>query len=315
MGKKKSISATEAGIPKPRNGHLPRPEHTWSNDNHRTEDMLSELMETKPVVQKSTKKVRPTLDLTKEEREAFKDWATAKSLNDLTSTRELNLKEALKDDLLDHYIGVLWEQKAQPTNPALVAENKGQVDCEGIFIIQDRYRINMPQVNADESPASVLLRTLVENGLSQDQAKTMIENEIDMQPQISLRSFRDLTEGSYVNKEWVPASDAEKEVGRKILAFVTGREVTPLTAAERALVVLNEPKTIVKKGFLERVCIYCSSKLQLANILKIIKPQESLKLNSFGQADSLEGRKQRMLALSEEILNGESNAEEDDDNE
>jgi len=258
----------------------------------------------KTTVKKASKE-RPVMQLTPEVSALFAEFAPAKELFDVFEAKITALKGELNPELFSLWVETLWRNRAVPTNPALKAVTEDGDVCEGMFVVQERFMTKIPD-NAE--PAGSVAQLLTEMGLEAGDAESLVREEIDFAPQLGLRPFNELVTGHYEDKQLVEATAKEKEIGQKLLEFVTKN----LTAEEQALVLQNTPKTVVKKGFLDRVCKYAHSKEQLASILKVMTPVVQLKGAKFATTASPVEKTTRLLEKASVILgSAEQNSDEE----
>lgn len=235
---------------------------------------LNDAVDAAPPATSAASKSR-LVDLPADVKDDFVGWVEAKLLFELVKTRVSNLAsevtEACKALTLDH----IWSQGSFPSNPKLK-----EGDVEARFTFQKRFRVSIP-AKEGVSPEDQAIEMLVDAGLSQENAENLVENEFDCSPQTGTRPFTELVEGHYgEEKEWIEATDVEKEAGRKLLAFLTAVpsegdevvEVEPLTAQERQAVVRKTNRVVVKKGFVERVREYVTTRDQLTGVFNIVFP-------------------------------------------
>jgi hypothetical protein len=190
----------------------------------------------------------------------------------------------------------MWVGKSQPTNPALKARNEaGQVDCEGIFIVQEKIKIQVPDPS---NPTESVIALLVKQGVSEAAARKLVESEIDFTPQIGLRSFNELATGHYEDRNFIEATDEEKSVAEKILQFVTNE----LTEEEQAIVLRNDPKTVVRNGFLGRAVTYVGSEDELRSVFRVLVPVNYPKGAKFAVSDTPVGKTNRLIGKASEVL-------------
>lgn len=255
---------------------------------------------------KAAAKERPSLPLTAEQQETYGDFAAVKQLYDVFEARLKSIKGELEPELFEAWLTTFWKNRSVPSNPALQASVDGKVDAEGIYIVQERFKTQIPD---NEDPTGSVAELLKKLGLDDQKAEDLVANEVDFSPQIGLKAFNELVSGHYEDKQFVEASAAEQAVGQKILEFVQNQ----LTEDEQALVLQNTPKTVIKKGFLARAVNYASTQEQLAAIFKVFVPVNYPKGAKFGVSDSPVERTSRLLDKANEVLGGAPESDEEDD--
>jgi len=262
----------------------------------------------KPAAAKA--KERPVLALSDEVKALYAEYAPAKELWDVLDARLKSLKGELNPELFTAWVALMWQKKTLPSNPNIEVKNENDVlDCKGMFIVQERIKVQIPDNN---DPTGSVVELLVKSGVGQAEAEELVNEEIDFTPQTGLRPFNELVSGHYeAEREFVEATAAEQAVGQKLLEFVTNN----LSPEEQALVLLNTPKTVVKKGFLTRVCKYAHTQEQLAAILQVLVPVVQNKGAKFGVSDTPVTKTQRLVEYTGTIIGAAPVAddEEDDD--
>lgn len=251
---------------------------------------------------KATKKAaaakpeRPEVELSEYAESLFAEFAPAAELANVFKECADNIKSQLTEEVFQEYVSTMWSSKSQPTNPALKARNEaGDVDCEGIFIVQEKISVQCPDPN---DPVDSTVALLVKVGVRQVAACNIIENEVDFSPKIGLRPFTELVSGHYEDRQFIEATAKEKSVAEKILEFVTNN----LTDEEKEIVLRNETSTVVKKGFLERVATYVASEEELKAVFQVLKPVNYPKGAKFAVKDTPVGKTNRLISKASEIL-------------
>jgi hypothetical protein len=261
-------------------------------------DLLSELTGAAPAAAPKKSTGRPSLPLTPQVESLFTQHIKAKVLADHFGSHSENVKAELKSEIWPIWLKNLWAQKSKPANPTLKSNNpKGQPDCEGMYIIQEKYKITI--TSAEEA-----INSLVDLGLEKNDAERLVKNELDFSPTVAI-NFNQLQNGRYdsESKGWVDSSDEEKAVANKALKLLLSKpDAEPLTSADIALLINRTPKIAVNDGFLQRVTTYVHSYEQLAAVFKVITPVEMAKGAKFGISDSLQERNARLIEEAGNIL-------------
>ena len=230
-------------------------------------------------------KDRPVINLTGVAADVFSRFAPAKQLADIFTAVVDSLKGELTSELFDFWVSNLWKNKTLPENPSVRATSaKGDV-CEEMFVVQERWKLQIPN---HEDPAGSVKELLVEKGLDTTKAAQLVLNEIDFQPQVSIKPFNDLVEGTA----------EEQAVSQKLLQFVT----TQLSAEEQSLILQRQPKAEVRKGVLERICQYANNEDQLASIFEVLVPVVQNKGAKFAITATPVERTNRLLEEAQLIL-------------
>jgi hypothetical protein len=261
-------------------------------------DLLSELAGDVPVAAAPKKGVRAALPLTPQVEKIFEAHIVAKKLADLFGDHSENKKAELKAEIWPLWVDQMWTLKSQPSNATLRTNRPdGKPDCEGMYIIQQKYKI---QAKTKEEA----VKTLIDLGLSVDNANALVANELDFSPRVSIK-FDLLQNGHWdsESKSWVDATPQEQAVAAKALALLLSKPgAEPLTAEDKALLISRDPKVEVKDGFLQRVASYCTTKEQLFNVFKVITPIEMAKGAKFAISDTPMEHNRRIVKEAGDIL-------------
>ncbi len=254
---------------------------------------------------KDAKKVHPLLPLSQDNQETFSRYAQVKQVYDVVEGELKAVKSEVNELLFDAWTDGLWIQKAWPASPAVkVLGPDGRVDAEALFIVQEKFpKLQIPDPdNPEESIVEGLTAPALAGDttqpLSEADARRLVETELDFTPQLSLRSFSDLVDGHYVDRQKIEATPAEKAVGDKLMKFVTQN----LTDEEQALILVNKPNTVVQKGVLTRLAGYLQSKEQLVLLFQYDVPVNYPKSAKFGVSDTPAERVKRLEATAKELI-------------
>ena len=258
-------------------------------------DMLSSLSGAAPVKKKAAAKDRPTLELTPEAQDVYAKFIPDKQIFDMFESHLKILKADLKELVFGLWADRMFAQKAKPVNPSLALDRDGKPDISGIFIIQAKFKVSA--TTAQE--AQEMLEAV---GLTPDEAETLIASEIDFAPMSALRSFNELVKGHRVEGGWADATEKEKAIAQKIMLFVMGQDVEPLTDDERNLVLINQPNIQVKAGFLDRVAQYVDTAEKLQGVFTVVEPVAYAKGGKFGISDTTDVVRKRLAERAAEIL-------------
>ena len=269
-------------------------------------DMLASLAgKGQKVVTKKKSAERPVLDMDAEFKQLFADYAPTRVVADVMMAKAEALKAEVNEAAMKAWVANLWRNKSQPKNPVLRTTNEdGRVDCESMFVVQNRFSVQIPDPDDAANSIAQFLR-------DSEVAKPddLVENELDVSPQVGLRPFNELVSGHYEDKEFVDSSPEEKAVGEKLLKFVMS-----LDDDEKELVLRTTPKIKVKPGFFERVTSYCGTREELEKVMAIFKPVVQNKNAKFGMSDTPVDRINRLLNKASEVLGDpNANADEEDD--
>lgn len=274
----------------------------------------------KPGAKKAAKKEeRNTFELPNELGEVLRKWAPAKLLFDRFEANVKNLGTELKEGVFKLWKGQLRKNGTQPQNPKLVVDNEhGKPDCEGMFIVMEKYQVTVPDVADDKTVEEAFVDTLID--LADDEgwrakAEAMVANEISFLPQVTL-PLTALLAGRKVGKTFQDATEDQKSAVSKLLQLLDGDE-TSLEFTEDEKAALAEGRDIkfqtqVKPGFLNRVNTYCSTTQQLDAAMRMITPTLALKGAKFAVSDAMDEQHTRLIEAAASIFgNGAVNADDE----
>lgn len=252
-------------------------------------------------VKQTKKDERPIVEIPNEALDSFKSFAAAKAVFDVVESRMEAEKGIVNDAIFPLFVKTLYEIGKQPTNPKMEVLENGKVDMSGIFQVQTRYKIEVPE--GSDPLADRLRQAILDNtGIPQDKVDQLMENEVDAALVIGIRNFAELMEGHYVGREFVPATEAEQRAGTKVLSLIMGEDTEPLTDAERELIKVETEKIKVKEGFLERVSLYCENYEQCLALLHILKPVYFPSHLKFAASDTPERRIARLKLAAVDMI-------------
>jgi hypothetical protein len=274
----------------------------------------------------STPKVkdRPVIEIDEETKENFIIFAATKELLETFEDEKKTLTGSLYDSIFSQYKEVLWNSKTQPKNPAIKVEKDGLLEAEGQFIVQvgSKIKINLPPVGEDEMPEDVMLKSLVDLGVSEENARRLIEKEVSFAPKWTL-NFTDMLYGSMTDGKIVPAT--EKQVAASEILFQVmnneDEEGNPLNFKSRIEMLkkiteegwdlLNQnikentkyyPQLTDGAGFLDRVCSYANTFRDLDAILTVFQPVHFCQRVKFACSDPADVRLSRLISEADRIV-------------
>lgn len=261
-------------------------------------DLLAGLASKGTTQKKATAtKERLIMTISETGEDLYRRFAPAKQLLDVVEAEVEAVKGELNVELFDSWTQLCWDHKNQPANPAIQVRNAdGKIDCEGMFVVTERISVQIPD---PANPAESVATLLVEMGVDKAKAESLVNSEVSFTPVLSLRPFMELIEGHYgKDRQFVEATPTEKAVGEKILKLLTEN----LDDDEKALVLVNVPKTVVKKGFLQRVATYANAKSQLASIFKVFVPVVQNRNAKFAVSDTPVEQTNRLVSFAKKLL-------------
>lgn len=281
-------------------------------------DLLSGLTAGKKAAPKKAAAAnRPELDLSPALEQAFMNFAAADALQEEVQARLDREKDFLNDGCFQMWTETLWKNKNRPANPGLEVEKNGQTDIQGIYQVQERYTLNLPEVpdgkSLEEAVTDQIVDLFVATGMNQAEAEQkagdLVSNELILSPKpiIDLdRLVNGHFEGEGKNKTFVEATAFQQGVAAKLITFIKARSAEDFPEAftdEEADELLEYKAQLkVKTGFLSRVCGYVNSLEQLRVVFTIVKPVRFPQAKKFAAADNAEERNRRLLAAACDIL-------------
>ena len=236
--------------------------------------LVASLPATKPTSKgKSDKWI---IKLNENGQEVFKRWIEAKILSEPVLQRMENSKDFLNDICLQEFTEKFYECKNRPSNPQLVCMKGGKEDCTATWIFTDKFKVRLPEIQDGQDAKTIYIAAFCELGLHAFEAEKLVDNELIINPVIGVRPLNDLLNGHFEkSREFIPASDIEKSAGLKLASFLTARTepiIEPLTDEERQVMIDRNDGVSVRTGFLERVCNYARSSIELLAIFKLLQP-------------------------------------------
>lgn len=222
-----------------------------------------------------------------------------------------------RNEFGDYAISVMAERifanKSKPSNPLVILKKDDgkTADHQFQFSLQDRFKKfdDLPKGDVDIRDHFVSALTGV--GLHPTDAEKLVDNELDFSPTPEIKDPKYLLEGHFVDKrEWIDSTDAQKEAGSKLVAFLvwdgTGDVPEPLTPDEQAIVIESRYGVTVRGGFYDRVATYCQNVQQLLGVFKVIKPIFAMGFLKFALSDTETDKTRRKIEAAADILGTET---------
>lgn len=212
---------------------------------------------------------------------AAEQFVGATTLMKACETRVENAKSQIVSYCSKEVIKKIWENKSKPSNPEiLLRDSNGEIDHKFIFMCQDRLKVEHPEIPEKADVKEFFVEIFKGVGLSEKNATSLVENELNFNPVTGIRSLTELLDGYYGSgREWIESGSEEKAAGlklAKLLMWDGNGAVEPLLPAEKALVVKTSPNVVVKSEFFNRVAMYCENLDQLEGVFSVIKPVYSV---------------------------------------
>jgi hypothetical protein len=258
---------------------------------------------------KASGKQKWELPLTDEAKADATRWINAKAVFEPVEKRVDNAKDAFNEYALKEMATRLFNNKSKPSNPLVVLhkEDGKTVDHQFQFMMTDKFKYCFPNVPEGVEPRDHFITVFQTVGLHPNDAENLVDNELDFNPVVDIRSLSELLDGKYgEGREWVDSTEDEKNAGQKLAALLmwdgTGDAPAALTPEERALVVQRSPGIQVKAGFYDRVATYCQSVDQLLGVFKVIQPIVYPAHAKFALNDSETDKIRRKIEAAADIL-------------
>lgn len=211
-------------------------------------------------------------------------WVASATIFEVIEARKDVEAGPITARLIGEFADQLFNQGFQPVNPRVVTMDGDEVDHQANFTVQARFKL--------QAKSSDELKTNLHTVLGSDD---LFDTEIDCTPLTTLRPFNELVLGHYEGKDFVPATEAEEAVAKKLLTFVQGSKAVPLTDEERDLVLVHQDQMKVKPGFFDRVKGYCKTVEELKEVFGVITPVHFLSHAKFAVADTPQERQDRLV--------------------
>lgn len=266
------------------------------------ENLTQHLEPQPPVVAK-----RPEMTMEDPLRRAVFRWGAAASLGKLVDARIELEKSVIHDACFEKWTEDLWKHKSRPANPEINIEENGRVVVEAIFIVQERYTFDFPQVQPGQKLQDVvaddLSTRLAHKGMPEAEAKAVSARLVTEELTLKPKYYIDLDalsnghfEGEGKNKTFVEATAQQQDIAARLLRLLPEH----FSREELQILLPSKTKVAVKPGFLQRVTTYAQSLDQLKEIFSTVVPTCYPKLNSFGATEK--ERKEMQLAVASDIL-------------
>jgi len=268
--------------------------------------VLDELTNLVPQKNPETKKpVEWQLPLTPEAQSLANNWADAKELSDPIVKR----LEKERNEFNAYALRIVAERilkfKSKPSNPLVITKRAdGKDDHKFKWLFCDSLSLDFPAVPEGVAVRDHHIKVFEDHGLHPVDAASLVDNELDFCPVVGFKSFSELLDGIYKNRDFVESSTEQKAAGMKLRDLVkwdgSGPVPQPLTAEEKNLVLERSSNTKVKAGFLNRVANYCRSLDQIMAVFKLIQPKIYPSYLDYASSDDAAGK----LARKKDALNG-----------
>ena len=250
----------------------------------------------KPKPEKSNKL---EVNLDGEEAGCLASWVATSQVSKYVEERLKGDKESLSEWALDWFVSRLWSDKSVPSNPTMKTKKNGRTDSQAIYQFQNRFKLHKP----DGDQRQGIIDTLVDQGLSEEAATNLVDNELDVQPFTTTRPLNELLAGRYEQRQWVEATEEEQALGKKLLMVLKEN----LTGNELKAVLLRDAKVTVRNGFLDRVAGYVEDEEQLKAVFRVITPTHFPSHGKFAVADNATEQTERLISHAADVIDSAGN--------
>lgn len=253
------------------------------------------------------------LPLDKDAVETATQWVSAKTIWDIVNSRMNNTKDQFCSYAVEKMAEKIFSMRCHPGNPNVVLKDaRGKDDHKFILVMQDNFKVEVPKhfpdgVNQVEWLKDHFKGLLQQVGLSEQNASSLVENEMEVFPVTGIRSLTELLDGHYGEKRvWFDSTQEEKDAGTKLAALLmwdgSSPAPEPLSTSDKSLIVRRDTTVTMKSDFYSRVALYCDNVEQLKGVLTIIKPITFPSYSKFAINDSETDRLKRKIEAAAEIL-------------
>jgi hypothetical protein len=268
---------------------------------------------------KAAKASKWELPLTEEAKADAVRWINAKTVLEPIAKRMENAKNDFNEYALRYMAEKLFTNKNKPSNPLVIIHksDKKTVDHQFQFMMNDKFKYRFPDIPEGVSARLHLIEFFTDLGLEEDDATRLVDNELDFNPIIGLRSLTELMEGHYgEEREWIDSSEEEKAAGNKLAMLLMwngdlNNTPEPLTSEEKATVIDRSTGIQVKAGFYDRVATYTKTVDQLMAVFKVIQPIVYPAYPKFAVSDTETDKTARKIEAAADILGTLAVSEED----
>jgi len=212
------------------------------------------------------KMARPEVILDDEAATEARCFIPAKVCWDFVDAYSGNHKKLLETHLRDLYIQTMWAKKSQPENPAVKLRNDaGIVELEMVFVLQDRFSVQMPEIGDDQTPEDAMRELLITTGMNPQNAAKLVENELMWKTTQSI-SLDDEPKADD------PLAEARTMARLNFVLYMMGEGDAPSREDFGLVLEAKTHKAEVRDGFLERAAMYAADVEELKLILNLIRP-------------------------------------------
>ncbi len=289
------------------------------------------LAKAKAVGQKAEPKSKaaehPTIELPDTDRAVVGQMIGVSVVFKEVEARLNSLKDQAKSALFHAFTRDFWKQRSKPANPKVFIQNEnGEVEHDVLYQMQDRFSLGQFKSRDNIFEALTAGEDEDSSCLTEQQANLLIDEEILTDPVIRMRyNLSELTEGHMEktpngSTRFVEATDAEKVMGEKVLAYLTadrdpkGKVTLPgLTDEEKAFLIVWDDRIKFRdvKGFMARVCGYLTNIHQLRRVISTFNPVQMFSHMHFATTSSPFERQARLVEVVRDVLGDPSDVDLD----
>ena len=178
----------------------------------------------------------------------------------------------------DKFLSKFMTDKVRPANPTVVSADG---DYSTIFILQDKYKINIDSPDDDgytpENGRKLAIEALKDAGLTVAKATKFVESEVEVNIPTSFLSMQEMIDGHIGSgRKKIPPTPQSRSAGLKLQSFLiwkgTGESPEPLTAEEIGAITFKKMEWNLKPGMLDRVCNYVKTEDEIKSIFAVFTP-------------------------------------------
>lgn len=230
-----------------------------------------------PPPAKNNKAQKWEMELTPEATEWAIKWVEGKVSQEAINPAVDNAKAEFMEYALKVMAKKIQMSKNQPSNPMVYIKADGKVDHQFQVTMTDKFKIRLPDVPEGVGAVQHYVDVFTNLGLHPNDAKNLVEEELDFNPITSLATLTSLLDGVYGEKrEFIESTDEQKSAGLKLVNFLkwdgNGPAPEPLTVGEKVLILERSNSVKVKAGFYNRICNYARTVDQILAVFKVIQP-------------------------------------------
>ena len=275
--------------------------------------LQNENVDLKPTQKKSeANKEKWELPLDNDSTETATQWVSAKTIWDIVNARMTNTKDQFCSYALEKMAEKIFSMRCHPGNPNVILRgDKGKEDHKFILVMQDNFKVEVPKnfpdgVNQVDWMKDHFKALLQDVGLSEDNASSLVENELEVFPVTGIRSLTELLDGHYGEKRvWLDSTQEEKEAGTRLAALLMwdgSSTPEPLSPSDKSLIVRRDTTVTVKSDFYSRVALYCEDAEQLKGVFTVVKPVTFPSYSKFAINDNESDRLKRKMKAAVDIM-------------